>query len=233
MASRPDIVVASFWVKRRKDFPKAADYGAMLCILQKSCDAIGVRHIVLTDLVTAPDIHDLGLETFAIDLPRNLMKAVTEVQARWIASPYSAGASTIFVGADCLIRRDFRDVLPECDLAVAFMQGHKKWRLNTGFVYVPERSREKAAPLFRLIADDCTEIMCDDMAALERALAPIPRECRPIERRGLKVELLPLDQWNAVLDKVEDEAKDAYVLHFLGEERKPLFFAWAKRWGFA
>ena len=228
-----EIVVASFWVHRPKDFPKAADYGAMLKVLQGCCDRFGYRHVVLTDLRQAPAIHDLGIETYAIDLPRNLMKAVTEVQARWLESPYSMGVDTLFTGADCLIRRDFRGAIELDALTIAFMKDHKKWRLNTGFMYVPAGLRSLATPLFRLVADDCTEIMCDDMAALERALAPMPKDYATIERRGMKINLVPMRQWNATLDSVDDEAADSYVLHFLGEQRKPLFFAWAKRWGFA
>ena len=226
------VTVCSFWVHRPKDFPKAADYAAMLTILDRSCRRFGFDHVVLTDLVTSPRIDEIALRSFAIDLPRNLMKAVTEVQARWLESPYSEGVDTLFVGADCLIRRDFKDEVPEADLVVAMMKAHKKWRLNTGFMYIRAKSRDKVAPIFRLVARDCTEIMCDDMAALERALSPMAKDHGRIERRGITVELVELRKWNAVLDDVKDAAADCNVLHFLGQDGKALFFDWSKRWGF-
>lgn len=227
-----DIVVASFWVHRPKDFPKACDYAAMLRVLDKSCERAGYKHVVLTDWETAPHVDAMGLRSYGGSLARNLMKAVTEVQALWLESPYSEGVDTLFVGADCIIRQDIREALPPSDFSVAFMKGHKKWRLNTGFMYCRAGARDRLAPIFRQVAQDCSTVMCDDMAALERAFSPLPKDYGEFERRGLSVSLLPMRQWNATLDSADDPASDCYVLHFLGEQRKPLFFQWAKANGF-
>jgi hypothetical protein len=138
---------------------------------------------------------------------------------------------TIFVGADCLIRRDFRNDLPACDVAIGYMKGHKRWRLNNGFVYIPAESREKVAPLFRLVADDTGELMCDDMLALERALVPMPPDFGEHERRGLTVSFLPMPIWNRYMRSADDAAEEANVLHFMGgwDNGKALFFEWAAR----
>jgi hypothetical protein len=231
------IVVCSFWVSRPREFPKAAPYLEMCRILDATCRRFGFEHVVLTDNLTAPQVCAAGLKAFAVELPRSLMKAATEIHARWLASPHSLGVDTIFTGADCIVRRDFRADLPDgCDVAIAYMKGHKKWRLNNGFVYVPAGSREKVAPLFRLVADDTGERICDDMLALERALVPMPADFGQYERRALAVEFLPLRVWNRYMatkkGALEDEALDANMLHFMGgwDDGKKLLFDWARRW---
>lgn len=242
------IVIASFFVSRPLDYPCAeypviAPYVECLKILDASCKRFGFEHVVLSDAPTVPQLAAAGLLHFAADLPRSLMKATTESQAKWLASPDSEGVHTIFVGADCLIRRDFRAEMPEGDLAIAYMKGHRKWRMNNGFVYVPAASREKVAPLWRAISDDTGEAMCDDMIAIERALLPMPPNYGVYERRGLAVNFLPLPKWNRYMTTKDrryphallDPAKDANVLHFMGgwENGKQLYFDWAKRHGFA
>lgn len=228
-------VVASFWVHRPKEYPGAAPYLEMLKILDASCRRFGFEHVVLTDSLTCQQVSAAGMRPWFIDLPNNLMKSTTEAQARWIASPHSQGVDTTFVGADCIIRRDFRADVPACDLAIAFMKGHKKWRLNNGFIHVPAESRERVAPLFRLIADDTGDEMCDDMLAIERALVPMPADYGIHRRRGLDVAFLPMEKWNHGY-KIDpsDPAVDANVMHFMGEWEagKPLFFEWAARHGF-
>lgn len=223
------IVVASFWVSRPKEFPNAAPYRDMLKILDASCRRFGFDHVVLTDSLTAPLAYEVGLTPWFVDLPYSLMRATTEVQARWLASPHSAGVDTVFVGADCLIRRDFRADLPKADLAIAFMKDHKRWRLNNGFMYIPAGSRDKVAPVFRLIADDTGEEMCDDMLAIERALVPMPADYGKVSRRGIDVSFLPLAQWNHSIEHHGEPAADCNVLHFMGgwDAGKPLLFEWA------
>jgi hypothetical protein len=225
------ITICSFWIHRPKEFPKAANYLAMLRLLDKSCHRFGLQHTVLTDSVTAPQIYGAGLTPVLVELPANLMRASTEVHSRWLESPHSRGVHTIFVGADCLIRRDFRNDLPACDVAIGYMKGHKRWRLNNGFVYIPAESREKVAPLFRLVADDTGEKMCDDMLALERALVPMPPDYGVFTRRRLAVSFLPMPIWNRYMRSADDAAEEANVLHFMGgwDNGKALFFEWAAR----
>lgn len=222
--------------------PPNPDYLSMLKILNRSCKRAGFEHAVLTDLETKPKIEAAGIGAFGYDLPRNLMKASTEAHARWMEDRRLHAYHTIFVGADCLIVRDFRAELPDCDLAIAYMKDHKRWHINNGFVYIPARSREKVAPLMRAIADDTSEEMFDDMLAFERALAPMPPDFGAYERAGLKVEFLPLPKWNRYMAKCKatpkpllDNGEGANVLHFMGGHAngKALYFEWAKLHGFA
>jgi hypothetical protein len=229
-------VICSFYVERKKEFPDVkTPYLDCLRILDRSCQRFGFDHVVLTDCRTTRTLTDAGFRTYFADLPDSLMRATTEIQARWLSSPYSAGADTVFVGADCIIRNDFRASLPACDLAIAYMQGHKRWRMNNGFMAVPDESREKVAPLFRWIANDTGVAMCEDMIAIERALSPMPPDFGTYRRRALDVAFLPLPKWNRYMQKADDAAEDAFVLHFMGgwDDAKALFFQWADRHGFA
>lgn len=239
-------VVCSFYVDRRREFSKRGalkqfadeppDYIAMLKILDASCARLGLDHVVLTDAATSPEVEDAGLRAFFADLPDSLMKATTEIQARWLESPYSKGVDSVFVGADCIVRREFRGALPACDFAIVFMKGHKRWRLNNGFMFVPDKSRERMAPIFRLIADDTGERMCDDMLAIERALSPMPKEYGVHRRRQVDVAFLAVNEWNRGFEiDVADPAEDAFIMHFMGDWRggKKRFFDWAAKHGFA
>lgn len=228
-------VVCSFWVHRPDDFPRASPYLEMLKILDASCKRFGFEHIVLTDKSTEGQLS--GIKSFMANLPLSLMKATTESQAQWLESPESEGHNTTFVGADCIIRQDFRRHLPRCDLAVAYMKGHKKWRINNGFMYVPAESRERVAPIFRQIADDTDEAMCDDMLAVERALVPMPPDYGVEERQGIKVAFVPMKYWNRGGSAIHprNPCKSAYIMHFMGGwgDGKAQMFEWAKNNGFA
>lgn len=222
------LVVASFYVDRRADYPEAVDYLPLLNILDRSCRAIGVEHVILTDHLTADDLLVAGLVPVVMNLPRNLTRAFTEAQALWLEG--GGDDDTLFTGADCLIRRDFRGHIPAGDLAIAFRPDGKRHRLQNGFMYVRAESRAKVAPLFRSIADSCGEAMCDDLVAVERALAPMPATYGLQERAGLTVNFVPMSPWNDAPDAPEDPSRDAMVLHFRGRRRKQLMLDWAARW---
>ena len=230
------VTVCSFWVDRPRQFPNAPPYLPMLKILDASCTRFGFDHVVLCDRSTAARIHQIDLVPFGMILPDSLMQASTEAHARFLENSTVEG-DTLFVGADCLIRRDFRHQLPRGDLAIAYMKDHKRWKMNNGFVFVPAASREKVAPLLRRIADDTSEQMFDDMLAIERALSPMPAEYGLHERHGLAVNFLPLDRWNKYMNRtaVTDDCHDANVLHFMGghDNGKAHYFDWAHAHGFA
>ncbi len=242
-----NVVVASFWVHRPLDFPNKdhpviAPYLDLLKVLDASAKRFGFDHLVLTDHDTAPQLAAAGIGYFAADLPRSLMQATTVSQACWLEHPVSKDVSSIFVGADCLIRRDFRDELPAGDLSVAYMKGHRRWRMNNGFVHIPAASRTRAARVWRSIADDTGPAMYEDMLAIERGLAPMPNDYGLFARRGLAVNFLPLSKWNRYMtdrdrrypDAMEDAAEDANVLHFMGGwgDGKALMLKWARKYGF-
>lgn len=166
-------------------------------------------------------------------LIRNLSQATPEAQARFLEERASFPlfeTDFLFVGADCLIRRDFRDQLPAADLSIILRPGHKRHRVNNGFMFVPAASCAKVAPFFRRVADSCGEAMCDDMVALEAALAPMPDDYMLTERCGLTVNFLPMDVWNGGPKVVDDPAENSFVLHFRGRDRKRIMVEWAQRW---
>lgn len=226
----PLFAVCSFFVHRPADYPDAPDYLRMLCLLEQSCRAFGLAHIVLTDHDTAPLVGDAGITYFRTDLPRNLMQALTESQARWLEYPHRGPLDTLFVGADCLIRRDPRGHIPAGDLAIILRPDHKRHRINNGFMFVPADSRSRVAPLFRSIADNCGPAMCDDMVSVERALSPMPLDFGTYPRAGLTVNFLPMETWNGGPKSADDEATGSFVLHFRGQVRKRVMLDWAARW---
>lgn len=223
------LAVCSFWVHRPFDYPDAVDYVPLLRILERSCRRIGVDHLVLTDFATAPRVRAAGMTPLPMDLPNNLTQASTEAQAQWLEQDGDGPMDTLFVGADCIIRKDPRGQIPAGDLTIAFRPDSKRHRLQNGFMFVPAASRAKVAPLFRSIADSCGEAMCDDLVALERALAPMPETYGAQERAGLTVNFVPMMPWQGAPDAAEDPIEDAFVLHFRGRRRKALMLEWAVR----
>jgi hypothetical protein len=256
------LTVCSFYVDRREDYPKAVDYIPLLLALNHSCHRLGFEHVVLSDrhtmaqpnvrltikgsciggtdggLVIGPRGGPLQFTTsgeWPADLPRKLSCALTEAQARHLESLAKWNpmeTDILFVGADCLIARDFREHLQPADLSIILRPGHKRHRINNGFMYVPAGSVAKVAPLFRRIADATEPVfnLCHDMVAVERALSPMPLDYGLQERAGLTVNFLPMDIWNGGPKRVDDEAAEAFVLHFRGRHRKAIMLDWAKRW---
>lgn len=223
------LTVCSFYVDRRADYPAAIDYLSLLHALDRSCARLSIPHVVLTDVQTGAAVRSSGLVPFEMELPRNLMRALTEAQACWLEK--APLFDTLFVGADCLVAKDPRGHLPdEADLSIILRPGHKRHRINNGFMYIPVASRKKVTPLFREIADVCGEVMCDDMVAVERALAPMPTEYGLCERSGINVNFLPMDIWNGGPKSLADPAADSFVLHFRGSVRKKIMVDWAALW---
>lgn len=226
-----ETVVCSFYVERKQDFPDAADYIGMLKILDRSCRAAGMRHVVLTDMASSRMLPE-DMERFESDLPRNLLQATTTAQAEWLRSPRSEGIDTVFVGADCLVLHDFRPFLRPADLSICTFPHRKLWIMN-GFIQVPAASREKLIPLFDRVAHGTRAFpatTCDDMASWERVLRPRPKDLwGKEERHGLTVRFLPEPIWNERPLSADEPYAEAHVLHFRGAPQKPMFFEWVAR----
>ncbi len=233
-----DTVVCSFWVHRPADFPNAPDYLQMLKILDESVKRAGMYHVVLTDHATAPKVQSELMMAQPFALPRNLLQATTEAQAQWLAWPGSAGVDSVFVGADCLVLRDFRPYLnASADFSAVHFEHKRLWFMN-GFMHVPAHTRAQLAPLFREVADDTHPMearSCDDMQAFQRAFGPKPEfpYGGPVTRRGLQVQYLREEIWNGRPHRADEDFGASYVLHFRGPKQKPLFVEWARHWGFA
>lgn len=230
---RPTVV--SFWVLRPEEHPEAEarNYPGMLRVLQRSCDRLGLKHVVLTDVTTAhsPEWPE-GVEYAAMhDIPKPLMQACTAAQAAYL-DIFGAESDTLFVGADCIFKA--LPVFPaEVDIAVTYRGPESRMPINTGAVFIRERAVDRAAPLFRAVANRCGKKWCDDQRALVAELSPLPPRNGIFERHGMKVGFLPMFPYNVIVDDVNDPADGAAMLHFKSKTRKALFFSWAERWGFA
>lgn len=235
--SRP--TVASFWVHRPIEHPNAFDYPVLLRILQKSCDLLGLRHIVLTDRATLEaDRWPTGIEGWASALPIPLMQAATTAHANYLES--GPESDTIFVGADCILMRDPTKHYPK-DVALSITYRHPtaRYPINNGFMVIAKHSMEKVAALYRRVADRCGERWCDDQRALIAELSPMPPCCGTYDRVGMRVCFLPMRPFNNLPKTVDDPASYAVALHFRGKQhatgqhRKDLMVDWAKQHGYA
>jgi len=230
------LTVASFYV-HRPDHPRhgESDFAGMLRVLQTSCDRLGVRHVVLTDLRTA----DAGLVprdlTYqAIPLPDELMQATTRAHAGYLETGLQHNpGDVLFVGADSiLLRHPNRFVPADVEMAFTFRPGHDRYEINNGFMLVRERSRGRAARFFRDLANRCGPTWGDDQRALAAMLAPLPATWGEIERHGMNIRLLPMRRFNDVPAGPNDHCKGVCLLHFRGRGHKHKFFPWAKAQGF-
>ena len=230
------MIVASFWVDRPFEFPNAADYPAMLRILQRSCDRLGLRHVVLTDRATIssglwPSAYDgASIEPIALDLPVPLMKAVTTAQAKWLYQPEARKEPTLFVGADCILLRE--PTMPRAHMAVTYRNPTARYPINTGSILIAQ-PHKRVRGLFNEIANACGETWCDDQRAIQAALDPMPATFGNYNRAGLHVAFRPMFPFNHLPASVDDPATGAEMVHFRGKARKQFLFDWAKRWGFA
>ncbi len=235
MTDRAPLAVASFWVHRPEEFPEPrADYPAMLRILQRSCERLNLRHVVLTDLRTVTERCDdlAGIRAFVGEnIPSPLMQATTELHAQFLSAPIID--DVLFVGADTIVLKDPRLFFPaDADLCVTLRPGHSRYPINNGAQYVRNHARERVAAVYRRMADMTGKNWGDDQRALQDVLAPMPKNWGEYERAGLKVRFLPMSGFNDVPATPNDRVRHAVLLHFRGRRHKPKFFPWAKRWGF-
>lgn len=230
--ARPTIV--SFWVLRPEEHPEAAarNYPGMLRVLQCSCDILGLRHEVLTDLPTLQSRDwPEGIQGRALDLPGPLMQAATEAQARYLES--SPETDTLFVGADCIFVGDPARYYPTAPgMCVTYRTPKDRYPINTGAQMVRRHALEPARALFRRIADRCGTVWCDDQRATVAELGPMPPVVGTYKRAGMSVAFLPMKRFNVVPRSVDDPCAGAVMCHFRGKGRKQFFFDWATRWGF-
>lgn len=212
--------IVSLYVPREGIEPRWRDYVPFLKVLQKSCDLLRLRHVVLTDDLSLP------FETFtAKKVPINLMHATTYLQWKWCERGDWDDDDTLFVGADCLILKGPEAWAGDYDLAVTSRPG-EPYQINTGAVMAREAARDKITELFADVHRFCGKFWCADQASVERALGPIPADHRIVERRGLRVNFLPMKGWN---QQPRDLSPiDAAVAHFKGKTRKDLILPWAK-----
>jgi len=239
---RPTVV--SLWVLRPDEHPEAEarNYPGMLKILQRSCDRFHMRHVVLTDLETRRSPKwPAGIEDFACaDIPKPLMQACTELQARYLETQHhlgrmgSAAQDVLFVGADCIFVGDPIKFYPrDPGLCVTYRDQDSRYPINTGAQLIRRHSLRKVAAIYRRIADRCGTVWCDDQRAVRAELEPMPVSHGVYERHGVAVAFLPMRRFNALPTSLDDACADACMVHFRGKARKQFFFDWAERQGYA
>ncbi len=206
----------------------------MLQILQRSCDRLGLRHVVLTDCATAQSpLWPAGVEPWeADDVPAPLMRACTEVQAQYLDN--DPEADVLFVGADAILLDDPERHFPaEPDLCVTARPPSVRLdAINNGCMLIRQRAAKPAAELYRRVANRCGTEWRDDQRALVAELSPVPLVPGTHERAGMSVAFLPMKRFNQIPLWSADPCKGAMLLHFRGKRGKTLMFEWAKKRGF-
>jgi hypothetical protein len=168
------LFAASFYVHRPDDYPAAADYPAMLSVLERSCARVGIRHVVLTDAASLGRVPH-GILTACLDLPRSLMKATTQAHAQFLES-FPVDGDVLFVGADSIFVKDPRRFYPkDVDLCVTLRPGHARYPINNGAMFVRKEARDRVAEFYRRVADACGDRCGDDQRGVADALAPMPQ----------------------------------------------------------
>jgi len=229
------MIIASFWVLRPEEHPEAEarNYPGMLKVLQRSCDRLRLKHVVLTDERTAFSAQwPAGIEACVLQLPEPLMRAATEAQARFLEA--SPNDDVMFVGADCVMLKDPQAFYPiEAGICVTYRDPVTKYPINTGAQVIRKHSMEAATKLYRRVADRCGTVWCDDQLALVAELSPMPVSFGMHERHGIKVGFLTMKRRNVVPRTIADRCELACMVHFRGKARKKFFFEWATRQGYA
>lgn len=229
--------VCSFWVHRPIEHPNAFDYPILLRILQKSCDRLDIRHIVLTDPATlASERWPAGIEGWASDLPQPLMQATTAAQANYLES--GPQDDVLFCGADCIML-GVPSLPREPALCLSYRHPTANYPINNGFQLIRRHSLDKVAALYRRIADRTGAKWCDDQRAIRAELEPMPPVCGVYERAGILIDFVPMRRFNHLPRDIDDPATGSAMLHFRGKQhatgqhRKDFMVSWAERHGFA
>jgi hypothetical protein len=210
----------------RPEHPRWMDYLPHLAVLQRSCDRLDLRHVVITDDPSLPH------ERFECAMPRDLMPAVIAGQLAWLRDGDWRNDGTCFVGADCLFLQDPTPYLAGIfDMAVTYRGPHSRYPINTGLVYVSGAARERVAAMFAGMLKRVGKTWCDDQRAIQTALSPLPNECGVYSRAGMaKVGFLPMGPFNSRPASVEDSMAGRVMLHFRGKaDMKALMLGWARR----
>jgi hypothetical protein len=211
----------------------------MLRILDRSCQRLGMRHVVLTDHETrASALWPADVAGHAMHLPMPLMQAATAAHAQYLET--MPEGDTLFVGADCIFLSDPMKRCPkEPALCLTYRSPSANYPINNGFMLVRQHALPKVAALYRRVADRTGTKWCDDQRALRAELEPMPSTCGVHVRAGMIVAFMPMKLFNSLPYNVDDACLGKVMLHFRGKQhatgqhRKDLLFAWAARHGFA
>ncbi len=190
-------VVASFYAYRYDKW--GIDYTDCLRVLQESCDALGLKHVVIGDKQLP------GFDCALYDLPDNLMLALLEGQRRFLCD---AGERVLLVGADSVITRNpFR--ISDAMLAVT-LGPFKDCPMNSGFLLCNEP--RPCADIWQAALDRKPLEWGDDQRALWAAMQDAIAE-------GKDIETLKCTEHNWAPSSASDQI-DSTVVHFRGPRKK-------------
>lgn len=219
--------IVSFLAPRRDHARWTDTYFDLLAILDRSCRRLGQRHVVMTDDPNLPT----EAEKFVIDLPENLMKAATTAHWKWLVRGDWQDDDTCFVGVDCIVLQDPAPHFRGHDMAVTYRGPHAKYPINTGLMHITAGARALAEALYRIVRDTTGKNWCADQRAIQEALAPLPAGHGIVDRAGMKVEFLPMRQFNEQPAALNDPMAGRVMLHFRGKaDRKQFMVDWAGKW---
>lgn len=198
------MIVASFFAPREDKW--GADYMALLALLDASCRRLGLRHVCISD-------RPLGaVDALQCRLPDNLMLALLDGQRQcleWVQGP------VLFVGADCLVTRDPREV-GGGDLTITTSAAFSDCAMNSGAIWC--RRPAACAPVWRAAVDAGPVEWGQDQTALYAA----------IQASGVAWDEVPAETHNWAPSGPSDDAGMPVVAHFRGR-RKAFMPEWAAR----
>lgn len=199
------MIVASFFAPRYEKW-EGCDYDELLDTLQASCDRLGLSHVCISDQPRP------RVATALMPLPSGLMRAILEGQWRFLSE---AREPVLFVGADCVLTADPREV-GAGDLTVT-IGPFGDCPMNTGAMWAMEPA--KCAPVWKAAVDRNPEEWGEDQTALLAA----------IKASDLDVREVRCERHNWAPEREDDPAGMPTVAHFRGDRRKRFMAAWFDR----
>lgn len=200
--------VASFYAPRFSAWG-GCDYDELLRTVDASCQRLGFPHFCISD-AKRPTV-----PTFLTpDLPRNLMQAFLEGQARFMEK--TAGP-ILLTGADCVLTRPPGDVFGD-DYDIAITLGpFADCPMNTGAIFIKDGA--KCAPVWRNALLRHPVEWGEDQTCLYAAILTAKAN------GTLRVRELDCREWNWAPANAQDRCGLPVIAHFRGPRK-----GWMAQW---
>lgn len=207
------MIVASFYAPRKAEerIRWRCDYDKLLMLVEASCRRFNLKHLIISD-----SIRPSPLETFLVDLPENLMQAFIFGQKRLLES---SPEPVLFIGADCLIAKDPRELSEVASLGIT-LGPFSDCKMNMGAVWC--NNPEICAKIWGKALESKPLEWGDDQRVVYSA---IMQEMI----KGLNINVLRCEDHNWAPDHINDNAGFPTVVHFRGP-RKDFMLAWGKKY---
>lgn len=209
--------VVTFWAPRKSDSHWREGYLDLLALQGQTVKRVGHRHRVVTD---APgDVK--GYDTVTVELPGNLMKALTTAQLLYVRDHWSGEHPLVLVDVDCLVAKDLNRAFDgSFDIGLASRENGTQ-PIQNGAMYFAPGAKKHAARLFERTLDKCEDWWGSDQVALAVAVAPVPRVHGVHVRHGARIAFLPCETYNfGPKTGIPKNAPHRFILHFKGDQKK-------------